>query len=51
MGSTMFGATKEELASIAAGDEEGSAMVDFSKEAEKTGGDMGINEFLKLHQK
>jgi hypothetical protein len=51
MGSTMFGATKEELASMAAGDEEGSAMVDFSKEAEKTGGDMGINEFLKLHQK
>ena len=34
-----------------AGDDESSSMVNFSQEAEKTGGDMGINEFLKLHQK
>lgn len=51
MGSTMFGATEEELRSMSAGDDESSSMVNFSQEAEKTGGDMGINEFLKLHQK
>ena len=51
MGSTVFGASKEELQSMASANEEESSMVDFSKEAEKSGGDMGINEFLKLHKK
>jgi hypothetical protein len=51
MGSTVFGASKEELQSMASVDEDESYMVDFSKEAEKSGGDMGINEFLKLHKK
>lgn len=51
MGSTVFGASKEELQSMASVDEDESSVVNFSKEAEKSGGDMGINEFLKLHQK
>ena len=47
----MFGASKEELQSMASVGEDDSSMVDFSKEAEKSGGEMGINEFLKLHKK
>tara|TARA_B100000287_G_scaffold432225_1_gene491068 strand:+ start:759 stop:1772 length:1014 start_codon:yes stop_codon:yes gene_type:complete len=51
MGSTVFGATKEEL-EVIAGEEDGSSeMLDLSKEAEKSGGEMGLNEFLNLHKK
>ena len=53
MGSTVFGASKEELEALAgtSGDDGDAVMVNFSKEASKTGGDMGLNEFLNLHKK
>ena len=53
MGSTVFGASKEELEALAGseGDEGDAVMVNFSKEASKTKGDMGLNEFLNLHKK
>ena len=53
MGSTVFGASKEELEALAGseGDEGDAVMVNFSKEASKTKGDMGLNELLNLHKK
>lgn len=53
MGSTVFGASKDELEALAgtAGDDGDAVMVNFSKEAGKTGGDMGLNDFLNLHKK
>lgn len=53
MGSTVFGASKDELEALAGTSGEGgdAVMVNFSKEANKTGGDMGLNDFLNLHKK
>jgi hypothetical protein len=51
MGSTVFGAEKEELELFADPDDEKSAVVDFAKVAEKSGGEMGLNEFMNLHKK
>ncbi len=53
MGSTVFGASKEELEALAgtSGDDDDAVMVNFSKEASKTQGEMGLNEFLNLHKK
>ena len=53
MGSTVFGASKEELEALAgaSGDDGDAVMVNFSKEASKAKGDMGLNEFLNLHKK
>lgn len=53
MGSTVFGASKDELEALAgtSGEDGDAVMVNFSKEANKTGGDMGLNDFLNLHKK
>lgn len=51
MGSTVFGASKEELVSIAGGEGGGGELVDLSREVEGSGKDLGLNEFLKMHKK
>ena len=45
--------SKEELEALAgtSGDDDDAVMVNFSKEASKTQGEMGLNEFLNLHKK
>lgn len=51
MGSTVFGAEKGELELLTDPEDGNSAIVDFAKVAEKSGGQMGLNEFMNLHKK
>ena len=44
-GSTYMGATKEELRMLSKGDN----IVDLEKEAEKKGGNLDMNDFIRIH--
>lgn len=51
MGSTVFGATKEELGAVIEEGEESTKFVDFKGQAESSGKDMDLKDFLKMHKK